>query len=65
MLQLSRDLLDYAQPFDAIVVKEVRYTRELLDIIADEVIDEPSLTVADARAVPLSEDFAPGRGPSR
>jgi hypothetical protein len=42
----------------------VRYTRELLDIIAEEIIDEPSLTVADARAVLVSEDVAPSRGPS-
>ena len=29
----------------------MQYTRELLDIIADEIIDEQSSTVADARAV--------------
>jgi hypothetical protein len=29
----------------------LRYARELLDIIADEIVDEPSSTAADARVV--------------
>ena len=33
------------------IAELVRYARELLDIIADEIIDEPSSGMADARAV--------------
>jgi hypothetical protein len=36
----------------------VRYTPELVDIIAGEIIDESRLTVADSRAVLVGEDVA-------
>jgi hypothetical protein len=50
VIEEARDLRQ--RDADANVVAELlRYARDLLDIIADEIIDEPSSTVANARTV--------------